>query len=128
MRTELLTAIILSLGLFGCGRDATIPPSPGVTLVANARASGIPTIAEFGAKTCVSCRDMEVILDNVARKSVGKSHVLLIDISQDNEAAQAFQIRFMPTQVFFDAQGRETGRHIGKLSETQVMEKLGHGS
>lgn len=112
----------------GCSRDAPIPPSSGVALVANATASGLPTIAEFGAKTCASCREMQVILDNVAKKTVGRAHVLVIDISKDYEAAQVFQIRLMPTQVFFDAQGRENGRHMGKLTEAQVMAGLGLGS
>jgi thioredoxin 1 len=128
MWSGLFVAAILSLGLVGCGQDAPIPPSPGVALVANATVSGLPTIAEFGAKTCASCREMEVILDSVARKTVGKAHVLVIDISKDYEAAKTFQIRLMPTQVFFDAQGREVSRHMGKLPEAQVLEKLGLGS
>lgn len=123
-----LAALMLLAILSGCGRDAPIPPSPGVTLVANATASGLPTVAEFGAKTCASCREMEVILDSVAKKTVGRAHVLVIDISKDYEAAKVFQIRLMPTQVFFDAQGREIGRHMGKLAETEVMAGLGLGS
>lgn len=113
------------VALAGCGRDAPIPLSPGVALVANATASGLPTIAEFGAKTCASCREMEGILDSVAKQTVGKAHVLVIDISKDYEAAKVFQIRLMPTQMFFDAQGHEIGRHMGKLSEAEVIARLG---
>lgn len=111
--------------LAGCSRDVPVPPSPGVALVTNAIASGLPTIAEFGAKTCASCREMESILGSVAKKTAGKAHVLVIDISKDYEAAQVFQIRLMPTQVFFDAQGREISRHMGKLPEAEVMARLG---
>lgn len=116
---------MLLAALAGCSWDTPIPPSPGIALVANATASGLPTIAEFGAKTCASCREMEVILDSVSRKTLGKAHVLVIDISKDYEAAKAFQIRLMPTQVFFDAQGREVGRHMGPLPETEVIARLG---
>lgn len=125
--TTLLVLVAFTV-LAGCGRDAPIPPSSGVALVANATASGLPTIAEFGAKTCASCREMEVILDSVARKTAGRAHVLIIDISKDVEAAKIFRIQLMPTQVFFDAQGREIGRHMGKLPEAQVMAGLGLGS
>lgn len=118
----------LLAALTACSPDAPVPPSPGVKLVANATASGLPTIAEFGAKTCASCREMEVILDSVAKKTVGRAHVLVIDISKDHEAAKMFRIQLMPTQVFFDAQGREIGRHMGKLPEAQVMAGLGLGS
>jgi thioredoxin 1 len=117
----LLTAVSLA----ACGADAPIPPSPGVALVANATASGLPTIAEFGAATCASCREMKIVLDGVARKTAGKAHVLVIDISKDYEAAQAFRIQLMPTQIFFDAKGKEVGRHMGKLSEAEVIARLG---
>lgn len=125
LRRLLFPTLLAVTALVGCGREAPIPPSPGVALVANATASGLPTIAEFGAKTCASCREMEGILNSVARKTAGKAHVLVIDISRDYEAAKTFQIRLMPTQVFFDAQGREIGRHMGKLTEAQVMAGLG---
>lgn len=123
-----MVLVAAAVALASCGREAPVPPSPGVALVASATASGLPTIVEFGAKTCVSCREMAVILDGVAKKTAGRAHVLLIDISQDYAAAQTFEIRLMPTQVFFDAQGRETGRHMGKLSEAEIMARLGAGS
>ena len=34
----------------------------------------------------------------------------------------------MPTQVFFDAQGRETGRHMGKISGGEILARLGVSS
>lgn len=121
-----LVALPMLLALVACGENApSRPPSPGAALVANATASGLPVIAEFGAKSCASCREMAVILDVVARKTAGRAHVLVIDISDDYAAAQAYQIRLMPTQVFFDAQGRETWRHMGKLGEAEVMARLG---
>jgi thioredoxin 1 len=127
-RPFLLLALFALAALAGCGREAPIPPSPGVALVGNATASGLPTIAEFGAKTCASCREMQGILDSVAKKTAGRVHVLVIDISKDYEAAKVFQIRLMPTQVFFDAQGREIGRHMGKLPEAEILARLGLAS
>lgn len=121
--------LLLALAaLASCSWEAPIPPSSGVARVAKATASGLPTIAEFGAKSCVSCREMEGILTSVANKTAGKANVLVIDISKDYEAAKVFQIRLMPTQIFFDAQGHEVGRHMGKLSEAEVMAGLGFGS
>lgn len=119
----------IALTLFGslaaCSADAPGPTSPGVQLVTNATASGLPTIAEFGAATCASCREMKIVLDRVAHKTSGKAHVLVIDLSKDYAAAQAYRIQLMPTQVFFDAAGKEVGRHMGKLSEADVIARLG---
>lgn len=121
---RLLIAVALLGSLAACGADAPLPSSPGVKLVQNATASGLPTIAEFGAETCASCREMKVVLDSVARHTQGRAHVLIIDISKDSDAAQMFRIQLMPTQIFFGPDGREIGRHMGKLPETEVMSRL----
>lgn len=68
---------------------------------------------------------MKVVLHNVSRQTQGKAHVLLIDISKDGPAGKFFHIQMMPTQVFFGPDGRETWRHMGKLSEAEVMSRLG---
>lgn len=121
----LLIAIALLGSLVACGADAPLPPSPGVKLVQNAMASGLPTIAEFGPETCASCREMKVVLDRVAQRTQGRAHVLVIDISKDWDTAQMFRIQLMPTQVFFGPDGREIRRHMGKLSEAEVIARLG---
>lgn len=110
--------------LAACNAEIPTSSSPGVMLLQQANASGRPTIAEFGAKTCTSCREMKVILDKVAQRTAGKANVLIIDISEDWQASQAYGIQMMPTQVFFDVKGREIGRHIGKLTEAEVLEGL----
>lgn len=122
---RLLIAVALLGSLAACGADVPLPPSPGVKLVQNATASGLPTIAEFGAATCASCREMKIVLDRVAQSTQGRAHVLVIDISKDWDAAQMFRIQLMPTQVFFGPDGREIGRHMGKLSEAEVIARLG---
>ena len=124
---RLLLAIALLGSLAACGTDTTVSTSPGVKLVQNAIASGLPSIVEFGATTCSTCLEMKAVLDSVARRTQGRAHVLIIDISKDWEAGQAYRIQLMPTQVFFDASGREIGRHMGKLTEAEVVAGLGLG-
>ncbi|MDP3922638.1 MAG: hypothetical protein Q8Q84_04605, partial [Hydrogenophaga sp.] len=47
------------------------------------------------------------------------------DILKDRELICRYQIRLMPTQRFFDAQGRETGRPMGKISGDKILGRLG---
>ena len=121
----LLTGL-LAFPLVSCS-DSGSPAqaSPGVSLVQNATASGLPTVVEFGAATCASCREMKIVLDGVAQKTQGRAHVLIIDISKDWEAARTFRIQLMQTQVFFGPDGREVGRHMGKLPASEVIAQLG---
>lgn len=128
-RFNCMSRLALGFAMLGsiaaCGADTSASVSPGVKLVQNAVASRVPTVAEFGAATCTSCKEMKIVLDGVAQRTQGKAHVLIIDISKDWEARNAYRIQYMPTQVFFDASGREIGRHIGKLTEAEVVAGLG---
>ena len=126
---RLIFAITLLSSLVACSQDSTpTSNSPGVKLVQNSVASGLPSIVEFGATTCSTCLEMKAVLDSVARRTQGRAHVLIIDISKDWEAGQAYRIQLMPTQVFFDASGREIERHMGKLTEAEVVAGLGLGN
>lgn len=109
--------------LAGCNGETAA--SPGVQLVENARQSGLPTVVEFGASSCTTCRNMKPILEATALQLQGRAHVVVIDLNKDYAAASQFNIRMMPTQVFFAADGRETGRHLGGMTQTEIVQRLG---
>lgn len=123
--SRLLLAIALLGSLAACGNGTQTSTSPAVKLVQNAVASGLPTIVEFGAVGCASCREMKIVLDGVAKRTQGRANVLNIDISKDFEAQDAYRIQLIPTQVFFDAHGHEIERHMGILTEAKVIARLG---
>jgi len=127
MYYPLLNVVILIgfIVLSGCDKENPQASSPGIKLVQNATGSGIPTIVEFGSTSCTSCQEMKIILDHVTRLTQGRAHVINIDITKDWDAAQAYGIQLMPTQVFFGPDGREIGRHMGKLAEAEVIDRLG---
>ncbi|MDK9724353.1 MAG: thioredoxin family protein [Sterolibacteriaceae bacterium MAG5] len=92
--------------------------------VESARQSGLPTVVEFGSEACASCRTMQRVMAGVARKAEGRAQVLVMDILKQDGLIGAYRIKMMPTQVFFDAAGRETGRHMGVLTEAEVLARL----
>ena len=75
---------------------------------------GKPTIIEFGANNCVGCREMKPVLYALTQDP--RIAVADIDILKERVYIKKYQIRLMPTQVFYNAQGIETGRHMGKIS------------
>ena len=85
--------------------------------------SGKPTVIEFGANNCVSCREMKPILHSLALDP--RIVVADVDILKEREYISKYQIRLMPTQVFYNAQGEETGRHMGKISAEDILAQLG---
>lgn len=124
-----LGLLVLSAVLVSCGdTQSNRKQSPGLELIQRTTASGLATVVEFGAASCASCREMKVTLDRVAQLTQGRAHVLVLDITKDWEVGRTFNIQMMPTQVFFDAKGRESGRHIGKLTEAEIIARLGVSS
>jgi thioredoxin 1 len=92
---------------------------------------GKPTVAEFGANACASCREMKPVLEAVRREHGERFAVVEVDLIKHKEVAyiQRYRIQLMPTQVFFDAQGNETGRNVGKISAADIVARLqGSGS
>lgn len=86
---------------------------------------GRPTVIEFGASACASCRDMKVVLADLRKSHGTQIGIAEIDLIQQRDAIREYRIHVMPTQVFFDAQGREIGRHIGVIDGAGILARLG---
>ena len=86
---------------------------------------GKPAVVEFGANACASCREMKPILEALQREHGERIAILSIDILKSRAYASRYRIQLMPTQVFFDAQGREIGRNLGKISGGEILAQLG---
>ena len=86
--------------------------------------NGMVTMVDLGAAKCIPCRMMAPILEKLKEKYEGKAAIIFIDILKDPELAKPFEIRVMPTQIFFDKEGREVFRHEGFLSEEAIVSQL----
>ena len=92
--------------------------------VQQARRLGKPMVAEFGANSCDNCRAMKPVLRALAREHGERITVVDIDLRKTTGYASRYQIQLIPTQVFFDAQGREIGRHAGLISGDEILARL----
>ncbi len=64
---------------------------------------------------------MAPILQELAQEYKGKAAVIFIDVWENAEAGQKFGIRTIPTQIFYDAQGKEISRHEGFLEKKAIV-------
>jgi len=92
--------------------------------VDRARNSGRPTMVEFGATGCVACDKMQPILDRLREDFPDRLNVVFVHVRERKVLAARFGIQSIPTQVFFDAQGREVFRHTGFLPKEKVYKRL----
>jgi thioredoxin 1 len=86
--------------------------------------NGLPIMAEFGSTTCVPCKMMEPVLENIKEEYKDKVEVVFIDVKEDFRPKSVYKIRMIPTQVFFDKNGVEVTRHEGFLSEKPISRIL----
>ncbi|MDP8236477.1 MAG: thioredoxin family protein [Candidatus Erginobacter occultus] len=82
---------------------------------------GVPTLIDLGADRCVPCIKMASILEGLKEEYRGKLEVIFIDVWQDRTAGQQYGIRLIPTQIFFDARGKELGRHEGFIGQEDIL-------
>ena len=82
------------------------------------------TLVDLGSEKCIPCRMMIPVLRAVERKYAGRAAVVFIDVFEHQDQVQRFGIRSIPTQIFYDRQGREVERHVGYLDQEGIEERL----
>ncbi len=85
-----------------------------------ARASGIPTLASFGADTCMPCQMMKPIREAIADKYSGRLNVVYVQVNKEQVLAQRYGVQGIPFMIFFDANGSRIHSQAGMMSEEQI--------
>jgi thioredoxin 1 len=85
---------------------------------------GMVTMIDLGAKKCIPCKMMAPILEKMEKKYDGKAAIVFIDVWENPKQARRFGVRGIPTQIFYDADGREVARHVGFMSEENIVKAL----
>lgn len=82
---------------------------------------GIPALIDLGADRCIPCIKMAPILEELKEEYRGRLEVIFLDVWKDRTAGQRYGIRLIPTQIFFDAEGKELGRHEGFIGKEDIL-------
>jgi thioredoxin 1 len=83
----------------------------------------LPRLVDLGSDKCIPCQRMAPILDQLAEDYAGRLQVEVINVREDASAAEAYGIRLIPTQVFYDARGEELWRHEGFIDRASILAK-----
>ena len=87
--------------------------------------SGKPVLIDFGSNSCIPCRQMRPILQEIRNEYSGKAEVIVIDVHKHQNLAREYKIQLVPTLTFFDSKGKEVHRHQGFMSKKLIMEQFG---
>ena len=92
--------------------------------VDKARASGKPSLVDFGSKGCRPCDMLAPILETLKKKYDGQANVLFVSVVQDQILTARYGVDSIPVQVFFDKDGKEVLRHEGFYPQEDIEKKL----
>ena len=63
------------------------------------------------------------VLDELKKEYAGKLEVEFIDVWKNPDAGKPYGIEVIPTQIFYDANGKELFRHIGFFAKEDILAK-----
>ena len=84
---------------------------------------GLPALVDLGSDQCIPCKMMAPILEGLKAESVGKLQVNFLDVRKYPALVPVYGIQVIPTQIFYDASGKELFRHEGFFSKEDILAK-----
>jgi thioredoxin 1 len=145
----LVALMFIAIVLTGCGKEAeeeaarppegspsgeavveqteTAPETPVAAGEDGAGAQGsasLPRLVDLGKNTCIPCKMMAPILEELKQEYKGRAVVEVLDLRENSQAGADYAIRVIPTQIFFDSAGEEVWRHEGFLPKDQIIAKF----
>lgn len=95
-----------------------VKPSPQATPAPQS----LPLLVDVGADKCIPCIKMAPILENLKKEYAGVLDVKFVDVWKYPDEARKYRIVGIPTQIFYDASGKELRRHMGFISKEEILE------
>lgn len=120
-----ILCLFLALAFLVTASSALAVPSP--------RISGDPqevpikdmvTMVDVGAKACIPCKMMIPVIESLSDEYEGRAAIVFIDVWKNPKEAGKFGIRAIPTQIFYDKDGKEVMRHEGYSSKEEIIKVL----
>ena len=99
----------------GRAQDSPLPEIP---------VKGTVTMLNIGLDICISCQRMSTIIGELKRDYQGKAAIIYLDISKHEGLGEKYKVRAVPTQIFYDKNGKEHYKHDGYLSKKRCVEYL----
>ena len=110
--------IVLTTATFSSASEGQKPLTVSIPV------TGMVTLVDLGATSCIACRLMAPILEELDKEYKGRAAVIFIDIYKNHDKVKEFNLFTIPTQIFFNKKGKEVYRHLGFLDKKSIMEKL----
>ncbi|MCX6354126.1 MAG: thioredoxin family protein [Candidatus Aureabacteria bacterium] len=85
------------------------------------RGGGKPSLVVFSAASCCGPDKMRPVLDALKKTCPEKMDIVYVEARKENILATRYNVSSIPTQIFFDAAGKEILRHRGFMSQDSIL-------
>jgi thioredoxin 1 len=109
------TALLLS-PMDATFAEPAVPPEVPV--------KGMVTMVDFGAPFCAPCKAMAPFLEKLEKEYKGRAAIVVLDVGKAPEVCERFGINELPTQVFYNKEGKEILRRTGFMKEEAIVKQL----
>ncbi len=122
MRLKKYAPWLIALIIFGSifivkSRTATQPPASSAALVTG------PAVILFRGDNSPSCQVIHQLVDEAEQRYSNQITFQQFDWSADNPLIEHYQVRFLPTVLLINRQGKEVDRIVGESPAVQARLK-----
>lgn len=121
----LVFGLFFLLLLSACNQTESTPagPSPSAPAASAATGQRLPKLIDLGADKCIPCKMMAPILEELKKDYAGRMEVEFIDVWRHRDKAAEYGVQMIPTQIFYDASGKELFRRSGFIGREDILAK-----
>ena len=117
--------LLLAVYFLASASQALADPSPLISGDSqDVPIKGMVTMVDIGAKACIPCKMMIPVIESLSEEYEGRAGIVFIDVWKNPDEKEKFDIRAIPTQIFYDKDGKEVMRHQGYFSKESIVKVL----
>jgi thioredoxin 1 len=86
-------------------------------------AASEPVLVDFGAEWCGPCKQIEPVLEEIAKEHEGRLRVGKVNVDDSLEIVRRFEVMSVPTLILFK-EGVPQLRLVGAKGKAQLLQEL----
>jgi len=121
-KATLRSLLLLTFVFWVTGLATTVYAEPGKP--PDVPVKGMVTMVDFGAPFCAPCKAMAPFLEKLEKEYKDRAAIVVLDVGKAPDVCERYGITELPTQIFYNKEGKEILRHTGFMKEETIVKQL----